>query len=776
MIDNENSPGGETRRNFLKKATVATATFAATELSAFAVERSTKAVTKRGDPAGEPWYRRALRWGQTNVTEHDPTHYDIAWWREYWKRTQVQGVIINAGGIVAYYPSRFPLHRRAQFLGDRDLFGELTRAAHDDGLAVLARMDSNRAHEDFYRTHPDWFASDAAGKPYKAGESFVSCINSPYYDEWIPSLLREIAERYRPEGFTDNSWSGLGRGSICYCEHCRKKFRERTGSELPREKDWNDSVYRQWIQWNYARRVEIWDLNNLTTKDAGGPHCLWVGMNSGSISGQCQSFRDYKAICERAEIILLDHQSRSDAAGFQHNGETGKLIHGLLGWDKLIPESMALYQAGRPTFRLSAKPAPEARMWMLEGFAGGIQPWWHHIGAYHEDRRAYRTVEPVMGWHKANEEFLVNRKPIATVGVVWSQQNSDFYGRDDADLLVEQPWRGITQALIRARIPYLPVHADHIEREAPSLALLILPNLAAMTDNQVAAVRRFVERGGGLIATGESSLCNEWGEAREDFALADLFGAHSMTKHAATTDSNRRRLMGDTQHTYLRVLPEMRARVNGPRIGDEQPVTGERHPVFRGFEETDILLFGGSLEMLKTEANVLVPLTFIPAFPIYPPETAWMREPTTNIPALILNDRVGRGRVAFLPADLDRRFARDNLPDHGDLLANLSRWSARDNIPFSVEGAALIDCHLYRQPGRLILHLVNLTSAGTWRQPVHELIPVGPLRARVKLPSDVRGRKLRSLVSTQRLTAAEKSGWATFEIKSILDHEVVVLQ
>jgi hypothetical protein len=72
-----------------------------------------------------PWYRRTYRWGQTNITELDAVRYDIAWWRDYWKRTQVQGVIINAGGIVAYYPSKYPLHHRAQFLGDRDLYGEL---------------------------------------------------------------------------------------------------------------------------------------------------------------------------------------------------------------------------------------------------------------------------------------------------------------------------------------------------------------------------------------------------------------------------------------------------------------------------------------------------------------------------------------------------------------------------------------------------------------------------------------------------------------------------
>ncbi len=469
----------ESRRIFLKQTTLAATTLAAlTPARLFAAETP---ATPKGKVA---WYRRTLRWGQTNITEIDPARYDIPWWRKYWKRTQTQGIIVNAGGIVAYYPSRVPLHRPAQQLGGRDLFGELCRAAHEDGLVVFARMDSNRAHEEFYRAHPDWFAVDATGQPHKAGELFITCVNSPYYDEHIPAILREIAEKYHPEGFTDNSWSGLGRGTICYCENCRKKFHARSGKEIPRGKNWNDPAYREWIRWNYDRRLEIWDLNNRTTKAAGGPDCIWAGMNSGSISGQCQSFRDYKAICERADIIMLDHQSRSDASGFQHNGEAGKLIHGLLGWDKLIPESMAMYQAGRPTFRLASKPAAEARMWMLDGIAGGLQPWWHHVGAYHEDRRMYQTAEPVYRWHKENQEFLINRQPVATVGVVWSQQNMDFYGRDDADLLVELPWRGITQALIRARIPYLPVHADHIDRDADKFSALLLPNFGAMSDAQ----------------------------------------------------------------------------------------------------------------------------------------------------------------------------------------------------------------------------------------------------------------------------------------------------
>ncbi len=93
-----------------------------------------------------------------------------------------------------------------------------------------------------------------------------------------------------------------------------------------------------------------------------------------------------------------------------------------------------------------------------------------------------------------------------------------------------------------------------------------------------------------------------------------------------------------------------------------------------------------------------------------------MREPKTDIPGLVLRER-GKARIAYLAADIDRRYARQHLSDHGDLLANVVRWVAGDSIPLHVVGPGFLDCHLYRQGAKLILHIVNLTSAGTWRAP-----------------------------------------------------------
>jgi hypothetical protein len=71
--------------------------------------------------------------------------------------------------------------------------------------------------------------------------------------------------------------------------------------------------------------------------------------------------------------------------------------------------------------------------------------------------------------------------------------------------------------------------------------------------------------------------------------------------------------------------------------------------------------------------------------------------------------------------------------------------------------------------------MTNLTSAGTWRAPIHEYIPIGPVSVKVKLTNDVKGEYLNLLVAGQKISAQVKNGWSHFQISSIINHEVVVI-
>ncbi|SDD81990.1 Hypothetical glycosyl hydrolase 6 [Sphingomonas sp. YR710] len=459
-----------------------------------------------------PWYERVRRWGQINISEPDARDFDIGWWRRYWKATGTQGMLLNAAGVVAYYPTNVPFLPRSTFLAGRDLFGDLAKVCRDDGIALVARLrykigDDNKA---LLAAHPDWASVDSQGRPGNP------CMNGPFiYDYW-PKILKEIATDYKPDGFSISGWGA--NYEICYCPTCTSLFRQKTGQTLPKSADWNDQVYRTWVEWNSDQVVAMWDFQNAVTRRYGGADCLWIGQLVGTVAA-----RDSRKIADRAKMLMLDHQFRSEGESLAENSTAGKIFNGLMGWSRPVAAAQSLYFG-----RLASAPLVETQAYIHAAVAGGLVPWWHTISAYNEDKRRYDIVGPVYDWHRKNEPYLFDRKPVATVGVVWSEVNNLYFGRDSIGPNVVEPWSGMVDALTHARIPFVALHADHIDRDAHGLRVLILPNLAAMTQQQVASIRKFVADGGALLATGQTSLRDRFGDPLEDFALADLFKAHAL--------------------------------------------------------------------------------------------------------------------------------------------------------------------------------------------------------------------------------------------------------
>ena len=742
-----------------------------------------------------PWYKHAYRWGQIRFSEMDAGRIDVGWWREQWKRTAAQGVVIDAGGPFAFYPSKVPLHSPAHSLAGRDLLDEFSQAAHGDGLVFLAAVNSGSIGEDALREHPQWVARTAAGQPLRTGASLTPCINSSYIEEYLHSIFKEVIGRSRPAGIAGRDWEGLGRETICYCENCAKSFRDTVGQALPKSADWDDPIYREWIRWNYKRRLEIWDLNNRVTKVAGGVDCLWVGPIPASLPLQSASFIDAREIATRSPFMMVENLSRqAGGGGFWQNSEDGRYVNGLGNWSGVSVESAAMYQVGTTSFsRVSASPS-EARLWMMSGIAGSLQPKYDHIGTSSSDKRTYQIAAPVMQWHKKYEAYLANRTPVATIGVIWSQSSSDFYARDAAAILSEIPYRGMLRALHHNRIPCIPIGIDDVDREAKNLTAIILPSVGSMSEKQCASIGRFVEQGGGLIATGLTSLYDGDGVPRADFGLASVLGTHvegsapdRMFASVAAPDGRARgqapgprggpppgRGLAPVQ-SMLRLNPEIRGMLSGPHKPNERHEPGQRHQILAGFEATDTLPFGGLLvPSFRVDADRKVLCTFIPPFPSLPTDAAWMRTERTDIPGLIVGS-YGKGKVAYMPADLDTRYGADPTPDHGRLLGNLARWVAGESIPLKVEGTGTIGIYLYRQNSRLILHVVNETGADNQRTPIDVYYPVGPFTVNLALPSGLRARSVRLLVSERALQFRTGPNLA-FDIPRVTDHEVVVIE
>jgi hypothetical protein len=58
---------------------------------------------------------------------------------------------------------------------------------------------------------------------------------------------------------------------------------------------------------------------------------------------------------------------------------------------------------------------------------------------------------------------------------------------------------------------------------------------------------------------------------------------------------------------------------------------------------------------------------------------------------------------------------------------------------------------------------------------VHELLPIGPLRVRVQLADGLVGRSAHLLVADESAKLTTYGCWAELEVRTVLDHEVVVI-
>lgn len=652
------------------------------------------ALALAAQPQNGDWFDRPMRWVQLAFVEDDPGRYDSGFWLDYFRRVHADAACLSAGGCVAFYPTKVPLHYKSKFMAaGTDPFGDLLKGCRGLGMNVIARVDPHAAHEEMRSAHPEWIAVDASGQPrrhWAMPSQWVTCAMGGYNFEFMRDVVREIVSTYEVDGIFANRWSGSG---ICYCDFCRKSFQAFAGMDLPRTNDPRDPARRAYARWHDARLFELWALWDAEIRKHN-PRARFIPNTGGGAHAEI----DMKRAGALAPTLFADRQARSGVQLAWANGKNAKEYRATFG-SKPIGGIFSVGLEAPYRWKDSVQSEAEIRVWAIDGIAHGLRPWVTKFNAKPLDRRWLKPVEEIYTWHWQNERYLRNTANLARVGLVYSQQTARYAVADTEDYI-----RGAYHALVEARVPFEMVH-DGLLDEASLRAYrtLVLPNIAALSDAQCAQLRAFVEAGGGLVATHETSLCDEHGDRRADFGLAALFGAH----YAGNTIARQ-------QNAYV-------------------DIRDPRHPLAEGLSDAGRIIHGVKRVEVKPEPGAAAPLTTMPSYPDLPMEEVYLRQGPTDIPAVFCRT-VGRGRVVYFPWDIDRTFWEVLAVDHGRLLANAVRWATNEPQPLTVEGPGLVDIALWRQASSIAAHVVNLSNPYAMKGPMREVLPVAPQRLRVRCP------------------------------------------
>ena len=694
----------------------------------------------RAPAAPPPWYATMRRCGQLNFNERDPLTLDVAAWAEYWASLRVNALLVNGGGIMAFYPTDVAYHHRSAFLGTRDLFGEMAAAARTRGIRVVARMDCNYSWEEALRAHPEWFERDRDGQPRRHNEStwlFKTCMFSPYFTEQMPAIYREIAKRYAVDAFFTNGWPSTGALGVCYCESCQKVYRDKVGGVPPEQTDATSPLYRRYYAAFMDRLLEVWRSWDAVARESR-PDAVYVG----NLGGGIRVVKDLARIGQVAGWFNADHQGRSGDTPLWDCAQQGRVARSVMK-GRTITNVTGAYSNSRPVWRHVAKPAAETTLWMAQTVASGMVPWFHWLGGSPEDQRWRDTGKTFFAWLAAQEPHFRNTRSVTDVAVLFPQSTIAFYraGRLQATDYLQ----GLYAALLQGRFLFDFVHeSDLSEATLGRYRALLVPNAAHLSDESCQQIRAYVDVGGSLLATFETARYNEWGDARSEPALAQVCGISVAGE-----------VVGPAANSYMRIE--------------------ERHPVLAGFDGTALLPGPENRLPIRLREAGRPAVTVVPSYPAFPPEMVYPRTPRTDEPAAVFRER-GNSRVAYFAGDVDRTFWRSGNPDLSRLLQNSVRWlRGNRTLPVTIEGDGLLEAFAWETEPGYALHLLNYTTPNlTWGL-VERSYAIGPQRVRFEIAPGRTLKRVEALRSGRALPFQQDGTAVRFEVASVVDYEVVAL-
>lgn len=409
-------------------------------------------------------------------------------------------------------------HARADMESFRYLIGSL----HAIGRPVVSWYSLNHSLP-LVEDHPDWRMIPLEGEglpvpnPTEDARRYC-CINSPY-GRILPDFAVEIVREVGFDGiwFDGSTFATSGNSCPgCLCEHCRRRFRNETGLDLPHRVDFDSPDFRRWVEWRYECLMDLWKrtsdavlaarpdatvcFNNYRRRRKGVP--IWAtGIPMRHLGWDVVMAGEFGLDELQADFQMKMHR----AYGCRRGAEawSGLADYWSMHW---VPDVQVLPQRQGVVAALSAGG--------LASHGTGVHP---------------RLLVPLLKSLCETAAELAPYRDGETVeyAAIWvSRQTQDFRDRLESTPTWDQ-YHGANELCLHAHVQTSVIFDDHVRDGDLDRYPVLLAGAACVDERQAKQLRRYVERGGVLFACSDIGDRDEMGLPHKSPILGELLGVAS---------------------------------------------------------------------------------------------------------------------------------------------------------------------------------------------------------------------------------------------------------
>lgn len=674
------------------------------------------------------WKRNNLRVIQTNLPAFTAEHIEPKAFVEQLVAASANTLIINAGGIMAFYPTSLPYHYRNPYASDT-MLGDIIKRCHEQGIRVIVRVDFSRLHKSVFEQHPDWCYLSANGERMFNDDIYVVSINAPYVQEKSFEIVSEIMDRYPVDGIflnmpgyqTNNAYIGKYYG-IDHNPYDQKRFQSFSGgTDLPKKEDVKDPIFTKYQA-----------FKQMTLDDWAGKLHKLVKTKNPAI-----------AICtytdQYVDIIRHESQSNTSLPYWPYNA-SDNVSNATGSYPSHIISNASIQQVSFQS-RFNSVGPEEVRIRLYENIANGSGLDVSMMGEFNHnaDPRNFQVIRDVYQFHKKHEAYYGNYQSLAKVLVLspglWA------HGTEGEE------YRGVQLMLKEAHIPFdvMEYRRPHTQPEKlDQYEVIIIPGTPSFDSLDLKALSTAAKNGTQLLATGSAFV-------QHPSFLKTQFGASLIEENH------------DAAGNYLKV---------------------DDTTVFRTLDGQQMIHLTYPMGLYTFAPSVSSYLPILSKGRPGPPEIVGGHEPTGYKGVGIYH--TGKNKHALMTPAIGRLYYLKGYEQHKKLFLNtlsaiypaaedLLKTDAPERVELVLKQYALNDTASRSgnfQPEGHILHLINLTGfSGNTYFKANDLQDISVDVALAEEPSEIH-----LLKGNQPLDFSWKDGRARFMVPKLTDYEAVVIK